>query len=250
MAVEKVVESVVEEVASNLEEAAMATRSINASGAGYLLGGLAIGLGLGYYIGRKLNRAKIEAEAYANAEKQIEDIRSFYRRESIAEAIEPKPALENLVENLGYGGHVSPSRPLKPPVPVHDPRPAPDPMPEISITPWNWPEELASRDPDTPYIIHQNEWNEVDENRSHSQVVYTYYEKDDVLVDEENGRPVPHGGLVVGQDNLKWGHGSYDVDVVFVRNERLEMDIQICRSPKSYEEEVLGLSNDDDANTN
>jgi hypothetical protein len=52
--------------------------------------------------------------------------------------------------------------------------------------------------------------------------------------------PVPHADMVVGQGNLRWGHGSEDENLVYIRNERLEMEIEITRVPRSYEEEVLG----------
>lgn len=258
----EVIEGVVEEVAANLEEAAAVTRNINTSGVGYFLGGAFIGLGIGFYIGRKLMHAKIRAEVYAEAEEQISEIRKIYRRESIADAMDPKPPLEEVVQELGYApkppefGSGLP-RPLKAPVPIithtttgnYTPPEGlvmgdPDPMPEVSLDTWDWDEEKAQRSEEVPYVIHQNEWNEVSED-SYQQVVYTYYAKDDVLVDTEDGHPVPHGDLVVGQENLKWGHGSDDADVVFVRNDRLELDIQICRSPLSYEEEVLGVSDVD-----
>ena len=46
---------------------------------------------------------------------------------------------------------------------------------------------------------------------------------------EEDEQPLPHGDLIVGQDNLKCGHGTDDPDVVFVRNDKLQLEMEICR---------------------
>lgn len=237
------IDAVVEEVATNLEEVAEVTRKINTSGVGYLLGGLVIGGAVGFYFGYKLNREKIRAEAFKQAEEELSEIREVYQQKLLANA--DKPALETVVEELGYSVKVEdqnqelPERPLRPPVPVRDPIV----VKKDDTDGWDFGEELRSRTPDAPYVIHQNEWSS--EDSEYTKVVYTYYAGDDVLVDSEDNHPIPHPQVVVGQDNLKWGHGSDDIDVVFIRNDRLEMDIQICRTRKSFEEEVLGLENDD-----
>ena len=73
-------------------------------------------------------------------------------------------------------------------------------------------------------------------------MTYTFYEVDEVMVEESGTRqPLDHVDFAVGLQNLKWGHGSDDPDVVYVRNDRLEMEMEICRLHKSYEEEVMGL---------
>ena len=131
---------------------------------------------------------------------------------------------------------------MRAPVPV---QPAPVKAPPVVIYDggkskdenWNYPEELANRTADYPYVIHQDEFKHGE--AGYVQASYTYYAGDDVLVDDD-GIPLPHGDQVVGQDNLKWGHGADDIDVVFVRNDKLEMEMEICRSPNSYEEEILG----------
>jgi hypothetical protein len=80
--------------------------------------------------------------------------------------------------------------------------------------------------------------------------VYTYYAEDDFLVNPENeNHPIFGGDTIVGVENLKFGHGSDDVDVVYVRNDMLETDMQICRLNKSFEEEIglhTGLEEDDE----
>jgi hypothetical protein len=250
------VEVVAEEVAANLEEVASVTRKINPSGISYLLGGLVIGGTIGFYFGRKISKAKLRAEVFAEAEEEIAEVRAHYQAKVVA--AEPKPDPKKLVSELGYSVRDDMGIPM--PKPTRErPLPAPVPIKEIDIdlydggegyvkihknkdAGWNYAKELDSRTPNAPYVIHQ------DEHKSsefeYVQVSYIYYDADDVLIDLDDNRPITNASLVVGENNLKWGHGSDDEDVVFIRNDRLELDIQITRSPKSYEEEVLGLEND------
>lgn len=238
------IDTVVEEVADNLEEIAEATRRINTNSVGFFIGGAAVGFAIGFYFGYKYNKEKLRAEAFAQSEKEVAKIREVYQQKTVAAM--PKPSLDEVIEEQGY------DRPLKAPVPgLIDPRSAVNvpPSPIIVIdagdkdknTGWNYPEEIQNRLAGEPYVIHQDEFSEgID---GYNKVTYTYYAADDVLVDEENGHPLPHADLIVGVNNLKFGHGSDDIDVVFVRNDQLQIDMEICRSSDSYEEAVMGLEN-------
>ena len=246
MAIEGVVEDVVEEVATNLEEAAAVTRRINPQAVGYFAGGLALGLVAGFYFGHRWNREKIKAEAFKESEAEVEKIREVYQQRIVA--AREKPSVEEVIEERGYSTRETESveRPLKAPVPVIEP---PLTLPgtvtygesKSKNEGWNFPEELAGRTSEAPYVIHQDEFNGDDNGYAH--VTYTYYSEDDVLTDEDD-TPLPHADLIVGQDNLKFGHGTDDPDVVFVRNDRIEVEMEICRLPASYAEEVLGLHRD------
>lgn len=237
------IDAVVEEVAENLEEAAEATRRINAGAVGYFVSGVALGAALGFYFGYRFNREKIRAEAFAESEKEVEKIREVYQQKTVA--AEPKPSLEEVIEERGYSTVVEPDRdrPLKPPVPVSAPPVVIYEGGKSKDANWSYPQELARRTPEEPYIIHQDEFSNKESGYVHT--TYTYYAADDVLCDEDN-RPLPHADIVVGRNNLRFGHGADDIDVVFVRNDKLEIEMEICRSPKSYEEEVLGLENNAD----
>jgi len=260
MAIEQLAEEVVNEVANNFEEAAEATRRINTAGLGNLAVGLGIGAVVGFYFGYKFNRAKIRAEAYKKADEEIEVFRKVYREKMIeastatATAVEEdqgdglegvvsteKPPIEEVVEKLGYSVRVpSRERPLPAPVPILDDLPEnPGPTSKSMNAGWNYEQELLTRSPDAPYVIHQNEFNH--SNQNYTKVAYTYYAEDDFLVDPEMGRPVINGDVIVGKDNLKFGHGSDDSDVVYVRNDIQELDMEICRVNRSYEAEELGL---------
>jgi len=105
---------------------------------------------------------------------------------------------------------------------------------------WDWHRERASRSPLRPYVIHVDERNE----HSYSDTTLTYYEIDDVLCNEKDevisvGRERDE---LIGADSLnKFGHGSEDPDIVYVRNDRLELDLEIVRSDNSYAQEVHGF---------
>jgi hypothetical protein len=224
------IDTVVEEVADNLEEMAEATRRINTNSVGFFVGGVVVGAAIGFYFGYRFNKEKIKAEAFQQSEEEVAKIREEYQRKTVA--AQPKPSVEEVLEERGY------DRPLPAPVPVYEP-------PRITVLDkdkdqgWNYEEELKSRFANEPYVIHQDEFSA--HESGYSQVTYTYYAADDVLVDEENGHPLPHADIVVGVNNLKFGHGTDDDDVVFVRNDKLNLEMEICRVHQSYEEEVLGI---------
>jgi hypothetical protein len=106
---------------------------------------------------------------------------------------------------------------------------------------WDYDKELEYRstlDKDVPYIIHHDEYfqNETDYN----QITLTYFEGDGVLSDE---RDLPaEVKETVGEEAVEnFGHGSKDKNVVYVRNDRLEIDIEILRSENSYAKMVHGI---------
>jgi hypothetical protein len=52
---------------------------------------------------------------------------------------------------------------------------------------------------------------------------------------------VPDVDATVGVENmLRFGHGSGDPNVVYIRNPKLEADFEVTRSAGKYAKEVLG----------
>lgn len=108
---------------------------------------------------------------------------------------------------------------------------------------FDYDEEMKTRSPDNPYIIHEEEFLESVEGFSQSSI--TYYAGDDVLADERE-QVIPASDSIVGDDNLKrFGHGSSDPRIVHVRNEYLSTDFEILLSDGKYAHEVLGLQHSD-----
>lgn len=106
---------------------------------------------------------------------------------------------------------------------------------------WNHEAELSTRIEGQPYIIHIEEFE--NEEAGFSQSTLTYYEGDDILVDERE-TPVYNHSQVVGE--LRFGHGSNDQNVVYVRNEKLHADYEVLRDSGYYSVEVLGQQMEDD----
>jgi hypothetical protein len=99
--------------------------------------------------------------------------------------------------------------------------------------------EKLSRTEDAPYIITHDEFYEGE--KEYDTVELTYWAEDGTLVGEDQ-LPVENTDKVIGDDHMmRFGSGSKDPNVVFVRNDRLETDYEIKRENGSYLEKVLGL---------
>lgn len=97
--------------------------------------------------------------------------------------------------------------------------------------------ELMERGPEKPYVI---SWEEFNEGEDYQQTTLTYYHGDDMLVDERD-EPV-NIEQTIGRENLqRFGHGSGDPNVVYIRHEKNELDFEVQGLPNQrYDEEVLG----------
>ena len=236
-------EQVTEQIAEHLEEAAEVTRRLNISNVGFFVGGLGVGIAVGFYFGYRWNRAKIRAEVFKKSEEEVAEIREVYRQKTLA--AEPKPAVEEVVKEKGYsvpGPVTLPSiRPTRPSVPVQEPL-AREILRKESSDGWDFAKEVAQRSDDRPYILHQDEFRNSD--TGFKQVVYTWYDRDNVLTDEDED-PIANPDDIVGMENLtKFGHGADDVRALFVRNVTMRTEFEICFVDASFEEEVEGLSNE------
>lgn len=255
--VEEAAEVAVNEVANNLEEAAQVVRRFDPKLIPVLAGGILIGIGVGYFIGKKRGKESAKFEAFAKAEEDVEKIRHYY-------ANREKPPLEDVIVEKGYEGEtqtsVTPERPLPPPVPVI-PKDEPekiDPqavMRKITRTyrteeaekdkhdGWSYPYELSQRNFSKPHILHQDEF--TTNETGYTQTTYMYYAGDDVLADTD-GMVLENRENLIGQKALdRFGHGADDQNFVFVRNPELELEMEIIRVPGRYEVEVQGLDDNE-----
>jgi len=107
---------------------------------------------------------------------------------------------------------------------------------------WDFEYELANRNAAKPYVIHQDEFmaDEMDFN----QETLTYYEGDDILADADDTPIYDYHGLM---GPLHFGHGTNDPNVVYLRNEVLHMEWEILRHIGRFEQEVLGLAMEKEA---
>lgn len=100
---------------------------------------------------------------------------------------------------------------------------------------WDYEIELNNRDNETPYILHKDEF--FAEEMGFRQTTVTYYAGDDIMSDEAE-TPVYDYNKLMGP--LKWGHGSGDPNVVYVRNEKTRQEWEVILHTGRYEVEVLG----------
>jgi hypothetical protein len=100
---------------------------------------------------------------------------------------------------------------------------------------WDYEAEINRRGSD-PYIIHVDEF--VANELGYDQHTMTYYMLDDILADE-NDVPVYNYSHAVGE--LKFGHGSKDPSLVYIRSENARTEWEIIRHTGSFETEVRGL---------
>ena len=97
-------------------------------------------------------------------------------------------------------------------------------------------EEVKTRTPDAPYILEHDEFF----NSEWTSATLTYYEEDDVLLDP-NDEIIDDVDRLVGEANLRrFGFGSRDNNVLYVRNENEERDFEIIKVQGSYSTEVFG----------
>lgn len=223
-----------------------------------------ISLGVGAVVGYQFCQKRLTTKFDEILKQEIEMAKDFYKKlnkveeyatpEDAVNALLPEGVVEvadSVVDNiLRYQGREKPipyDKPVAPNLVM-----APPESVVLADTPhlvegnddtqddnFNYITELPNRRPDTPYVISFDEFNE--NEPSYVQTSATYYEGDDVLVDERDS-PMEDFEDSVGLDNLlRFGHGSRDRNTVYVRNDVLELDYEIVRSPGEYAEEVLGV---------
>lgn len=110
---------------------------------------------------------------------------------------------------------------------------------------FDYEEELKRREekPDIPYVVSKDEFDQNDDELE--QVTLTFYEEDDVLADAGD-TPVEDKDALVGDDNMsRFGHGSEDKNIVYIRNPKLNILIEVVHSDGSFAREVLGFQHSD-----
>lgn len=94
------------------------------------------------------------------------------------------------------------------------------------------------RSEEEPYVVSISEWSNDEED--FDKITVRYFEEDDTVVEELRSETLPIES--VGAANLlRFGVGSQDESIVYVRNEHLKIDFEIIRDEGSYTEQVLGL---------
>lgn len=240
----EVIAELADEVSDQAAAFADAARNMTAAKLKFAALGLIVGAATGGFVAFRLAYRKAESEFIDEVEGQVysavAEMQEHYAAKEQALENREKPDLASVVEKLGYvakdGDTIDPE--------VQTVFKQDDPQDDPSTDAWNYEQEAASRGSVFPFVVHHDEFvlNEDD----YEQVTLTYYSEDDVLADERD-QILPDQNSVVGLENLqKFGHGSEDPNVVYIRNPRLEVDYEVCRSEGSFAREVHGLDNDDE----
>jgi hypothetical protein len=95
----------------------------------------------------------------------------------------------------------------------------------------------TARDPDVPYVISQEEF--LANETGYEQATLTFYEIGGVLSDQRDD-VIDNAEAVIGNAPGNFGEGSSDPNVVHIRNEKLQMEFEVVRSERSYQQDVLG----------
>lgn len=104
---------------------------------------------------------------------------------------------------------------------------------------WDHDFEVEQRKGELPYIIHIDEF--VENDFDFTQETVTYYQGDDVMVDSHDVPMYGHAGML---GELRFGHGSKDPSLVYIRNETLQMEWEVILHTGMYSVEILGQEAD------
>jgi hypothetical protein len=99
--------------------------------------------------------------------------------------------------------------------------------------------DAEQRGPEAPYVIRFEEFLETKPGYTAEQL--TYYEGDGTLCKDDDELVDDVNGLVGDQNLLKFGLGSQDVNVVYIRNERYNCDFEVTRVKGTYDQVVHGI---------
>jgi hypothetical protein len=105
--------------------------------------------------------------------------------------------------------------------------------------------ELTKKAGREPWIIEQERFLENEDG--YSQITLTYYQGDMVLAETPSDKVVDNFVRIIGRDNLYFGRGSKDPNIVYIRNDTMGTDFEVVRSNGTYAEEVLGVVESDEA---
>lgn len=267
-----------EEVIEKISEAAPDfVRALNKAKIQFTTLGYALGAATGAFVAWKLAFARAETKFAAVADEEIAEMRKHYNAklqaaEAQAQKLSP---VKDIVTERGYVTDEDGEEDVKPPMAVAPPTevveaanetspeellrkpPVPvDPTPPAEVRnvfrhaeeeanvveSWSYKDELRRRSSDAPYVIHYDERYEFE---GYSEMTLTYYERDDVLCNERDeviGKGEEREAMI-GEANLnRFGHGSNDPSIVYIRNDKLELVLEVVRSPNSYAEEVHGFT--------
>lgn len=106
---------------------------------------------------------------------------------------------------------------------------------------WDYEAEINTRNPAGPYIIHVEEF--IGDEMGYRQETVTFYAGDQIMSDNDE---TPLYGYESLMGELKFGHGSRNPDIVYIRNEIIHMEWEVLLDQGSFAEQVRGLRAEED----
>jgi hypothetical protein len=216
------------------------------------------GVGLGYILGRKTAQPEESYGELVSVDFELseENLSELKDENQLELEIEEEPELELEIEEeeqISLNGDSSEeinrgaeflSQRIKESMTSKDEPEEVEPVPRSVFAQtdgeWDYDKEIANRTVQRPYVIHKDEFYE--HTSGYTQSTLTYYEGDDILVDEEEV-PVYNYEQITGP--LLFGHGSGDANVFHVRNDKRKAEYEILRDSGHYAIEVLGHEEED-----
>lgn len=223
--------------------------------AGAVVGGLLVVAGA-FEGGRRFERNRLNDEYNQKMEEEIERTRRHYtvmeqkpEPEEIAAEVEeeeePDENVRRLLEKYQGGDEtvaelvkeMKPRRELEVEVVEKN-------IFAVETDGFDYEEELKNRSPLVPYVISRAEFEEAEPG--HDIMTCTWYDGDSTLCDERD-QMIDDVEGTVGEANLaRFGAGSDDPNIVYIRNEKRGLDIEVVLSHESYAAAVMGFNDDDE----
>lgn len=228
---------------------------------------MAAGAGLGV-AGYFLLKKKLEKQFEEQLNRELDEMRLFYARvrkegayatpESAAEALGVKEATEahKSYDTVQAGEEITEEQLVALRERMKRGGPSTDEVDveievrsniftERSIAEFDLEQERSKRasNPETPFVISKDEYFEGEP--SYVNTTITWYEGDGILADERDV-PVENVDALIGEDNLlRFGYGSGDPNIVYIRNTKNQVDFEVVRSTGEYANEVAGFGGTD-----
>ena len=96
----------------------------------------------------------------------------------------------------------------------------------------------SNQTPQEPFVISPDQF--VQECKNYDKITITYYQRDDVLVDED-GEPIIDEKPIIGEALTHFGDMDADDNLVYVRNEKYDIDYEVIKEDLSYAGDILGF---------
>lgn len=218
--------------------------------------GLLVGGAAGYFAAREIEGRK--AEHYINSE--IQDANDYwkahwkrvYAKPDIQELAASSDETEKVVEDKATLGQDW----IQERVQHRDKvlSEMEDQVEEYDTTDENEPEEVITveekemnifeeaakvQDPTVPRLISLAEF--MEDAQDHDKISVTFFEGDGTMIDEKAETPIEDYEKLMGEEFASnFGKNSGDNDVVYVCNLAMEVDFEITRDPRTFEEWILG----------